>query len=271
MTIAVYGASGYQGGLVLAELVRRGADFVLAGRNPERLAAIAAEVGCAEAPRRLAEIDDHDGLVAAFHGCELVINCAGPFTPTGPAVVRAAIASGCHYIDTAGEQPYVKRVFDAFAADAERARVAVVPAVNDGCVPTDLVAHVVADRLGPIDEITVTHVIVGGGGMSRGSLRSLNAMAGTIEAGGLVYHDGDWRAGPPAGRARVARVTLPGDGEPTAVMPCPLPEVVTIPRHVRVRRVAGVIDAALGALLSPPIPPEAIDRLGAYGIEWSTS
>ncbi len=104
MKIAVYGASGYQAKLVLAELSRRDIDAVLVGRNAGRLREAAASAGIADVERQVADVDDHDTLVAAFRACDSVINCAGPFTPSGRRVVRAAIAAGCHYVDTAGEQ-----------------------------------------------------------------------------------------------------------------------------------------------------------------------
>jgi short subunit dehydrogenase-like uncharacterized protein len=106
-------------------------------------------VGLTAAERRLADTKDHDGLMAAFRGCDAVINCAGPFTPSGEGVVRAAIAAGCHYVDTAGEQFYIKKIFDTFAAEAERAEVTVIPATNDACVPGDLIAHLLAGRVEP--------------------------------------------------------------------------------------------------------------------------
>jgi short subunit dehydrogenase-like uncharacterized protein len=254
--IAVYGASGYQGKLVVTELARHTVDMVLAGRDAARLRQAATTVGVIDAEQRVAAADDHDALVAAFRGCDAVINCAGPFTPTGHAVIRAAIGAGCHYVDTAGEQLYVKTVFDAFPAQAELAGVAVVPATNDACVPTDLLAHLLADRLGPIEEIITTHVIVGGGGPSRGSLRSIVGSLDVITAGGLSYDNGDWRFGVPARRASV---TLPDSPEPTPVVKFPLSEVVTIPRHLPVRHVEGLGEAALSARLSTPLTPDVID------------
>jgi short subunit dehydrogenase-like uncharacterized protein len=257
MTIAVFGASGYQGKLVLADLARRGADTVLAGRDEGRLSAAAATAGVAGAPRRLADIGDHDAMVAAFEGCRAVINCAGPFTPSGEAVVRAAIAAGCHYVDTSGEQLYIKKIFDTFDAEAQRAAVTVIPATN-GCVLTDLIAHLLADHAGPLTEITTVHLIAGGGGPSRGSLRSVLESIDVIKAGGLTYHDGNWRTGAPASRTSI---TLPASPEPIPLMKFPMPEVVTIPRHVRVRHVAGLTEAALGTRLSIPITPEIINSL----------
>jgi short subunit dehydrogenase-like uncharacterized protein len=256
--IAVYGASGYQAKLVLAELSRRDIDPVLVGRNAERLRSAATAVRIADAERRVADTGDHEAMVRAFRGCDAVVNCAGPFTPSGHAVVRAALAAGCPYVDTAGEQGYLKSVFDDFAERAERAGVSVVPAANDACVPGDLVAHLIAARLPAIDEIAVTHVIAGGGGPSRGSLRSLLATADAIAAGGLTYHDGAWHRGM---AARRTSVTLPGATEPMPVAGLPLSEVVTIPRHVPVRYVESLVDAALRARLSVPLTAETIDGL----------
>ncbi|EWM18680.1 trans-acting enoyl reductase family protein [Kutzneria sp. 744] len=254
MRIAVYGASGYQAKLVLTELSRRGIDAVLVGRDAERLRRAATEVGLAASPRRVA---DRTTLTHSFAGCDAVINCAGPFTASGQAVVRAAIDAGCHYVDTAGEQLYLKTIFDTLAGEAERRGVTVVPAVNDGCLPGDLVAHLIADRLTSIDQITVSHVIVGGG-PSRGSLRSALHTLDALTTGGLTYDNGAWHSGLPA---RNTSIVLPGASEPTEMAKFPLPEVVTIPRHVRVGHVEGLAEAALVARLSTSVPPELIDTL----------
>lgn len=241
MRIAVYGAAGFQAGLVLSELSRRGIDRVLVGRN---LARLPTEFG---GERYLATIDDHAALAASFAGCDAVINCAGPFTGTGRKVIRAAIDAGCHYVDTAGEQHYVATVFDTFADDASRAGVTVVPATNDGCLPTDLAAHLLADRVGDdIDELVVCHVITGGGGASRGTLRTAQA--------NLSAFRGD------PNPARHPSITLPGQSKPIAVTRLPLCEVITIPRHVAVRHVESVVEAKLAAALTTPLDAATIDR-----------
>src|SRR6266542_2349006 len=235
MRIAVDGASGYQGGLVVAELTRRGIGTVLVGRDAARLREAAARLEVLDTERRVARWDDHGALATAFGGCEAVVNCAGPFTPSGHAVVHAAITAGCHYLDTAGEQLYIKKVFDRFAADADRAGVTIIPAATDGAVPSDLIAHILAKLIEPVAEITTAHTI-DGGGPSLGSLRSVLETVETFKDGGLVWEDGDWRAGTPARRTAI---TFPGHSEATPVVKFRLPEVVMIPRHVR----AGVIDS----------------------------
>lgn len=250
MKIAVYGASGYQGKLVLAETVRRGMGVVLVGRDAARLQQAASALGMAGPDIRLAGVDDHDALVAAFGEADAVINCAGPFTPTGTAVVRAAIAAGRPYVDTAGEQAYIKIVFDTCGAEAKATGVTVVPATNDACVPGDLIAALLAEHLGSLEQITSVHVITGDAGPSRGSLRSVIESIDIIKAGGLVYDNGDWRVGLPA---RKTSITLPGSAEAVPVAKFPLSEVVTIPRHVQVRHVEGLAEAALSAPIDPSI------------------
>jgi short subunit dehydrogenase-like uncharacterized protein len=153
MRIAVYGASGYTGTLVAAEVHKRGEKLALVGRNPDRLRAAATQAGIADAEIRHAEVSDLGGLTAAFADCDAVINCAGPFTLFGVPVVRAAIAAGCHYVDTSAEQLFVKRVFDEAHRDAQRAGVTVVPAAGFDIVAGDVLAHVTGRAVEPVREL----------------------------------------------------------------------------------------------------------------------
>jgi short subunit dehydrogenase-like uncharacterized protein len=186
----------------------------------------------------------------------VVINCAGPFTATGGAVIRAAIEAGTHYVDTSGEQQYLLSVFETLSGAAERARVSIVPACNDGCVPGDLAAQLLTRSAGPFEEIVVAHVITGAGLPSRGTLRSAAATIDALRSGGLVHHDGAWHSGvavPPIS------IHLPGAAAPTAMAAIPLAEVVTVPRHVPVRRVTSYGERALVERLTAPLPDAVID------------
>jgi short subunit dehydrogenase-like uncharacterized protein len=165
-----------------------------------------------------------------------VINCAGPFVLLGEPVVRAAVAAGCHYVDIAGEQRYLARIFDTIQPD-----VSVVPGVNDDGLPSDLLAHLVAERVGPVRELVIGADLVGGT-PSRGTLRSALANLETFTGGGLGYAAGRWDPGIPARRTTMAFL---GDAEP--VVKFPLPAVVTVPRHVPADRVEGVARSDLVA------------------------
>ncbi|MET0234912.1 MAG: saccharopine dehydrogenase NADP-binding domain-containing protein [Kibdelosporangium sp.] len=243
MTIAVYGATGYTGRLVLAELARRDFDTVLVGRDLDRLAATGHRAV------RHATLDHKTQLVEAFRDCELVINCVAPFIRHGLPVVRAAVAAGAHYLDISGEQTYIKSVFDAFAEDAG---VTIVPMVNDGGFLADLLVGMLA---GPsTKDVVVAHQFTGGA-LSRGSARTALANAEMFTSGGLTYTDGKWQNGIPL---RHPELVFPGDDEPTHVVRFPLPEIATIPRHVPTAHVEGVAGEGQFAALTALTP----DMLG---------
>lgn len=237
MRIALYGATGYTGKLVAAELHRRGLDMVVAGRNRARLESVVDTLGLSGAQVRTADVDDPAGLAAVLDGCDGVINCAGPFTFFGEQVVRAAITAGCHYVDTTGEQGYMQRIFEECHEDAAQANVAVIPAMGFDIVPGDVIAHLTAAGIEPLERLTIAYRTAGFG-VTRGTMHSgLEILSG----GDLVYEDGSWSKAGPMGRA--GSVVFPGESRPAPTMRFPGGEIVTVPRHVKTRRLEVLMDA----------------------------
>src|SRR3954451_18259480 len=154
--IVLYGPTGYTGRLVTRELVDAGADFVLGGRNAEKLSALSRELGQG-APTRVASVDDDTSLRALLDGADVLINCAGPFTHAGEPVVRAAVEAGVHYIDSTGEQTFIRTVFDRYGAAAESRGVALVPACGFDYVPGDCIARIAARGHEPLDELLLAY------------------------------------------------------------------------------------------------------------------
>ncbi|MFG1702497.1 saccharopine dehydrogenase family protein [Nonomuraea sp. M3C6] len=261
MRIAVHGASGFTGRLTVAEVRRRGLTPVLVGRNEDRLRKAAAEAGAAGAEIRVAGLDEPVALAEALRDCDAVINCAGPFTPMGKPVIRAAVTAGTHYLDTTGEQHYIRRVLDGFREDVERAGVAVVPAMADDGGPGDLIAHLVAARLGSVAELVVAD-LRRPGAASRGTARS---MAAVFAQGPLEYVDGEWHTAgeapaPLSASGGSASMAVPGEEGEAAVAVFALPGVVTVPRHVRARRVRSVIRAEAAAMFVA-LTPDVVDTI----------
>jgi short subunit dehydrogenase-like uncharacterized protein len=266
MKIAVYGASGFTGGLAVAEAGMRDLSPVLVGRNAERLRKAAADAGVTDAETRVAGLDDPAALAAAFEGCDAVVNAAGPFALWGEPVVRAAIAAGCHYVDTAGEQAYIRHILDAAGPDAERAGVTVVPAMADDGGPGDLIAHLTARELTDVADLLVVDARRPGAA-SRGTARS---MAAVHDTGSLEYVAGTWR--PATGGE--SWMTVPGESEEVELSPFPLPGVVTVPRHVQARRVRSGIRTEVAqrfAALTPDVVdsvPEVLDEEARSRTRW---
>ncbi len=249
MRIALNGASGYTGRLAAAELARRGFDAVLVGRDPGRLAAAAAGTGFEV---RIADIGDPGALAAAFAGADAVINTAGPFAALGAPVVRAAIAAGAHYVDTTGEQHYINAVFGDFSRDAANAGVTIVPAMADDGGPSDFISRLAGEAAGPVDTLTAA-LWYRDGTFSRGTLRSLDPRQ--LFDGALRYENGNWST---YGEASRASWRFPGAEQPVPVSKAALPPVATVPRHLPLRRMEGMLAGEFSALKNG-IPAAVID------------
>ncbi|MFE3187410.1 saccharopine dehydrogenase family protein [Nocardia sp. NPDC059240] len=246
MRFAVYGASGFTGSLIVAELVRRDLTPVLVGRDPARLLAVAQRAGLPDAEIRVAELTDSEALAAAFAESDVVINAAGPFTLWGEPVVRAAIAARRPYIDTTGEPDYLRTILDTFDEPAKQAGIAVIPAVTDDGVPGDLIAALTAAHLdAPISDVLVAD-LRRPGAASRGTARTMAAI--TIDQQ-TEFRDGRWQpVREPA--TTIGEPGEPGETDPVAVYSMALPGIYTVPRHVRTPQVRSVIRAAAGALFA---------------------
>jgi short subunit dehydrogenase-like uncharacterized protein len=107
--VIVYGASGYTGRLVCEYLREMNVPFIAAGRDGARVQAVMDKVpGIETADYDVVEVaHDVAALTALFEGARVVCNMVGPFIKFGPEVVQACLATGCHYMDTTGEQDWV--------------------------------------------------------------------------------------------------------------------------------------------------------------------
>ncbi|MFC9473044.1 saccharopine dehydrogenase family protein [Nocardia sp. NPDC056952] len=153
--IVLLGATGYTGGLVLNALLARGLSPVLAGRNRDVLAAIAARHGGLD--YALADVSDADSLSALLTSGDTLITTVGPFDRLGHAVARAAAASGAHYIDTTGEVSFVHDLHEQLHDLARETGSTLLPAFGYDYVPGILAAMLAAQYAGP----TVRSVDIG--------------------------------------------------------------------------------------------------------------
>lgn len=237
--IAVYGATGYTGKLIVAELRRRGVEeVVLSGRRADALRAVAEDHGYGAEVVRAAAHDDPAALRAALDGCAAVIAAAGPFLQVGDGIVEAAAATGTHYVDTTGEQPFMRRVLDVHGPIAERNGAALVSGMGFDYLPGDLLCAVACEGMDEVDELTLAYAMKGFGA-TRGTLRSALVMLG---GGDVEYVDGAFRET----GLKLPRGTFdfgPGFGV-QPVTRYPSGEVVTVPRHVNVRTIRSRITAA---------------------------
>jgi short subunit dehydrogenase-like uncharacterized protein len=242
----IYGANGYTG-----ELIARASAAekpILAGRNAQRIQALARELGC---EARVFDVDRPQ-----LDGVTLVLHCAGPFVHTSAAMVRACLDAGVHYLDITGEISVFESIM-ALDAEAKRRNVTLLPGVGFDVVPTDCLAAMLARRLPDATELTLA--FTGGAGLSAGTQKTIVEGLG---GGGAIRRDGkivrvptlyDTREIPFPSGARLA-MTIPWGDVSTAFYSTKIPNIrvyrATSPRAVaRMRR----LQYLLPLLAVPPI------------------
>lgn len=250
--VVLTGATGYTGRLVAHELQAAALPFLLTGRDAARLTRLADALG--GAATAVVDVRAPETLGTVLRAGDVVINCAGPFSELGEPVVRAAIEAKAHYLDTTGEQAFMKRVLDRYHEAAKAAGVAVVNGMAFEYALGDCAAAIAAEGLTtPLRSLDVIYAWPAQAAASRGTRRSILRV---LESRELVYEGGYWRA------RRIGRerrlVVLPGGKQCTAVT-FPAGEALTVPRHVEVERVRGWVvigrtTAATLAMASPLLP-----------------
>ncbi len=110
--VVVYGASGNTGKLVCWKLAERGIPFIAAGRNKQRLEEQMAKVPELEGADYECVAVEHteEALGELLKGKKVMCNMVGPFMQLGEPVVRACLENNVHYIDTTGEQDFMRFV-----------------------------------------------------------------------------------------------------------------------------------------------------------------
>jgi short subunit dehydrogenase-like uncharacterized protein len=196
----LFGATGYTGRLTAEALAAAGARPVLAGRDRARLEALAARLGGLD----VAEADtSHPDRVRALVGAgDVLVSTVGPFLTRGEPAVRAAVDAGATYLDSTGEPPFLRRVFEEFGPRAE-GRCALVPALGYDFVPGNLAGALALSEAPGATRVTAGYFATGPGGFSSGTLAS---GAGLLLEPGFAWRDGRLRRERTARRLRSFRI-----------------------------------------------------------------
>ena len=256
--LLIYGATGYSGRLVAEEALRRGLRPILAGRSAAPLAALAADLGCAQ---RTFALDDRAALATGLDGVGVVLNCAGPFAHTARQMVDACMQSGAHYLDITGEIA----VFEALArrgSEARARRIMLLPGVGFDVVPTDCLAAHLARSLPNATELTLAFQALSQ--LSRGT--ATTALEG-MGSSGAVRRAGKITPVPVGhrvrsfdfGRGPKQAVAIPWGDVSTAFYSTGIPNIEVYIALPAAARRAMVLGRYLGWLVSSP-PAKALLR-----------
>lgn len=165
--LLLYGATGFVGEAITRLAVETGLRPIVAGRDANELAALAAELGL---EHRVFELEpDIDRHLA---GVKVLLHCAGPFIHTFKPMVEACLRTRTHYLDLTGEIP----VYEAVAShdgEAKQHGVMLLPGVGFDVVPTDCLALYLKQRLPSATRLTLAFHTQGPGGLPPGTQRTM--------------------------------------------------------------------------------------------------
>lgn len=191
--IVLLGATGFTGGLTadyLAQHLPVGATWAIAGRNTDKLAAVASRLSDAGglAPSILhADVQDESSMATLALSTKVLITTVGPYLAHGEAAVAACAANGTHYVDLTGEPEFVDRMWLKYHDMAVQSGAKIVHACGFDSIPYDLGVLYTINRLPEGVPLEVSAYIRAGGTASGGTYHSaIGAFSRLREAAGVA-------------------------------------------------------------------------------------
>jgi short subunit dehydrogenase-like uncharacterized protein len=175
---------------------------VLAARNTERLSEMAAELGGGLETVR-ADVEDPPSVRALVERGDVLVSTVGPFMRFGRPAAASAVTVGAHYLDSTGEPPWIREVFERYGPVARKAGSGMLTAFGYDFVPGNL-AGALALRVAGQDAVRVDigYFATGpadAGSMSGGTRASL---VGVLTAPMFAFRGGRIRTERAAKRVR---------------------------------------------------------------------
>jgi short subunit dehydrogenase-like uncharacterized protein len=186
-------------------MVASGARPVLAGRDRGRLNALAAQLAQqgdgTELETAVADIERPEPLRQLLGAGDVLVSTAGPFLKVGRSAVAAAVDAGATYLDSSGEPPFIRQVFEEFGPRAERTGAVLLTAFGYDYVPGNLAGALALQAAGP----AAARVQVGY--FVRGNIRKGTSAGTRASAAGVLLEPGyAFRGGRVVSERTAARV-----------------------------------------------------------------
>ncbi|CCO37762.1 hypothetical protein BN14_11922 [Rhizoctonia solani AG-1 IB] len=179
--ILVIGATGYTGQLIIEYLANHSRAsslrIALGGRTISKVQDLASKYSNLGAI--YVDVSKEPSVEEAVAKTRVVINIAGPYWTRGSVVVKACAKNGVHYVDLAGEAPWVAKIIEQYDYLAHKNKACIVPCSGYDSIPSDLTAHIALRALekqlgGKIPpHISSTAVHKSKGGISGGTAASI--------------------------------------------------------------------------------------------------
>jgi short subunit dehydrogenase-like uncharacterized protein len=185
--LALFGATGFTGGLTARYLAANGADglrWALVGRNRGKLEAVRTGIegllqpGVAVPDLVEANAADASAMARVAEAAKVVITTVGPYALYGEPLVAACAAAGADYVDLTGEPEFVDRMWLGYHEKAQRSGARLIHCCGFDSIPHDLGAYFTVKQLPEGVPLTVNGYVYMDAQFSGGTFHSaINAFA----------------------------------------------------------------------------------------------
>ena len=237
--VIILGGCGAVGSVVVKTLAKQDifAKIIIGDINEQRAQDIAAQINPEKVSILRVDAEEQKSIQTAIAGCDLVINCIGPFYKTVKTILTQVIEAKINYVDVCDD---VDVTIDILKMDDAAKQAGITALIGMGSSPgaTNLLAKFAADNL--LDETIAVDIFHAHGGEP-------------IEGAGVIGHrfhcmsidipmflDGELRYVKffeKDGKSLRRKFDFPAIGNNINVYPYPHPEQVTIPDYISLKQV----------------------------------
>ncbi|MFH2066469.1 MAG: saccharopine dehydrogenase NADP-binding domain-containing protein [Pseudomonadota bacterium] len=238
-TVIVLGGCGAVGSVAVKTLAAQEIfDHVVIGdMNMDRAEKLISEIGGEKVSALRFDAMDPQSIEQAIRGCDLVLNCVGPFYKSVKIILKAVIESGIHYVDVCDDVDVTLEIL-AMDEDARKAGISALIGMGSSPGATNILARFAAESLlDETDSIDIFHAHGGepfeGEGVIGHRFHCMSIDIPMFLEGKLKYvkyFEED-------GIAMRQTFDFPVLGKNIPLYPYPHPEQVTIPQHIKVKQV----------------------------------
>jgi saccharopine dehydrogenase (NAD+, L-lysine-forming) len=234
----VLGGCGAVGSVTVRTLAETDtfSDVVIADYNGAKAEQLASELGGGVSAVQV-DATHRKSVKDAIKGCDVVVNCVGPFYSTVKPILGAVIESGINYVDVCDDPDVTLEILD-MDEQAKKAGISALIGMGGSPGTTNLLAMLIyRELLDETDSIDIFHTH--GGELTEGEGvigHRFHCMSIDIpmfldgELKYVKYFEED-------GIALRQTFDFPAIGDDIPLYPYPHPEQLTLPRYMKVRQV----------------------------------
>ena len=194
--VIIWGATGFTGRLVAEYIneqygVGQSLRWAMAGRNMDKMATVASELGISGVDFIRADSHDRASLDAMCAQTEVICTTVGPYAKYGTELVESCIANGADYCDLTGEVQWMRKMIDDHQEDAKANGVRIVHTCGFDSIPSDMGVYFLQreamERLGQYCDQVKLRVKAFKGGLSGGTYASLSYVMEQAQEDRSVY------------------------------------------------------------------------------------